>query len=306
MGKVNTVLGQIENTQMGVTYCHEHLYTSPPPPVPDIDPDLVVDDFEDSIFEMQNFVRAGGGTLVEMTTRDYGRNVHLLRKVASTINSNIIVPTGFLKGEYHAPLVADKSINQLADEMIQDITTGIDGTDSKAGVIKGGSGFNLISKAEEKVFQAVALAQKNTGVPISTHTEAGTMGFEQVDILLQEGVKPDRIIIGHLDRNMDFDYHLSLARRGVYVMYDNISKEAYAPDKLRISFILDLIKLGFGKQILLSGDMGRKKYFTRRGGGPGYTYILWRFIPWLKWSGASDEQIEDILINNPQTAFEIR
>lgn len=305
MGKINTVAGVISGEHLGITYSHEHLITHPPKFVIDEDPDLHLNDIEKAVKELEYFSMAGGNAIVEMTTIDYGRDIDALRIIAARVSVHIIVPTGFLKGLYHEPLVRDKTINQLADVMIGEVTEGIDGSGVKAGVIKAGSGQNNISEEEYKVFKAAARAQCATGAAISTHTQAGTMGLEQVKILLSEGVKPERVIIGHLDRNLDWRYHLALANQGVYLMYDHLSKEHYFPDRLRIEFIMRLIQEGFGKQILLSGDFGRKSYWTTHNSGPGFTYILWRFIPWLRKEGVSQNQIDDMLVNNPRTVFEI-
>ena len=96
-------------------------------------------------------------------------------------------------------------------------------------------------------------------------------------------VDPQRIIIGHTDRDLDWDYHIGLLQTGVNLIYDQLSKEKYQPDSKRVEFILKLVKAGFGKQIMLSGDLARKSYWPSYGnwGGPGLTYILWRFVPWL-------------------------
>lgn len=53
--------------------------------------------------------------------------------------------------------------------------------------------------------------------------------------------------------------------------------------------------------------MARKSYWPsyRTGGGPGLTYILWRFVPWLRSEGVPEEAIADLLIHNPARAFAI-
>ena len=40
------------------------------------------------------------------------------------------------------------------------------------------------------------------------------------------------------------------------------------------------------------------------GGGPGYTYILWRFLPWLKEEGLPEDVIQDLVVNNPARALQ--
>ena len=131
------------------------------------------------------------------------------------------------------------------------------------------------------------------------------MALEQVQLFGDLGVHPSHIIIGHLDRKLEWAYLHDIAQTGVFLGFDQISKEKYYPDRLRIEMILRLIGHGFGKQILLSGDLARRSYWPSWGGGPGFTYILWRFIPWLREAGASASHIEDLLINNPARALSV-
>ena len=93
----------------------------------------------------------------------------------------------------------------------------------------------------------------------------------------------------------------------LYQQIDQLSKEKYQPDSKRIDFILRLVKAGFGKQIMLSGDLARKSYWPSYGqwGGPGLTYILWRFVPWLYAEGLASSAIDDILIHTPARVLQI-
>ena len=165
----------------------------------------------------------------------------------------------------------------------------------------------MITPVEEKVFRAAARAQRTTGAVITTHTEAGTMALEQVALLRSEGVDASRIVIGHLDRNMDLAYHRELLATGVTINYDQIGKEKYYPDSLRVQFLLELVEAGFGKQIMLSMDHARKSYWPSYGdwGGPGLSYILWRFVPWLHESGLNAAAIDDMLIHTPARMLQI-
>jgi 5-phospho-D-xylono-1,4-lactonase len=149
--------------------------------------------------------------------------------------------------------------------MIADIHQGMDGTSIKAGLIKAGSSKNKISTEEEKVFRAATITHQATGVSVSTHTEAGTMGLEQVALLKAGGIPSERILIGHCDRNLDWDYHLALAQTGVTLGFDQIGKEKYYPDLDCVNFIRRLIDAGYVGQIALSGDLARQPYFPEYG-----------------------------------------
>ncbi len=301
MAVIRTVCGDIPPESLGVCYAHEHVFCRPPVE----DPDLILDSEAAAVQELRWFREAGGQAIVEMSPPDYGRDIRALRRIAEATGVHIIATTGHHKEAFSGPWVQDRSVHELADQFIREIVEGVDGTGIRTGIIKAGSSLNRITPNEEKVFRAAAIAHRHTGAPISTHTEAGTMGLEQVALLKSEGVDPGRIIIGHVDRKLEWEYHLALARTGVYLSYDQIGKEKYAPDRTRIAFIQRLIGEGYGKQILLGGDMARKSYWPsyRTGGGPGLTYIQWRFVPWLRAEGVPEEAIQDLLIHNPARAL---
>lgn len=303
MAIIRTVRGDIAPELLGVTYLHEHLigYSLKP----DGDLDLRLDSEAAAATELQHFRMAGGQAVVEMSPADYGRNPLALKRLSEATGIHIISVSGFIKGSSADPLVADKSINQIADDMIRDVCDGIDGTGIRAGLLKAGSSLDKITPNEDKIFRAAARAQKETGALISTHTEAGTMALEQVDLLRSEGVAPERILIGHADRKLDWDYHIAIANTGVTLGYDQFSKEKYFPDSQRVDFILRMTKAGYGKQIAISGDLARRSDLTSYGGGPGYTFILWRIIPWLKKKGLTGDDIQTLMVETPRRLLSI-
>jgi 5-phospho-D-xylono-1,4-lactonase len=296
---IRTVRGDIAPSELGVCYPHEHLLGRPPAET--AGEDLALDDEQASLQELTWFKGAGGNAMVEMSTPDYGRDAAGLRRLSEASGLHIICASGYNKEKFSQPFLEGASVEELAGRFIREVRDGIEGTGVRAGVIKAASTLEQISPLAEKHIRAAARAHLATGAPISTHTEAGTMGFEQVELLRSEGVEPGKIIIGHMDRKLEWEHHRRVAETGVYLGFDQISKEKYYPDRMRIEFILRLTAEGFGKQILLSGDLARKSYLPAygRGGGPGFTYILWRFVPWLREEGLAEEAVQDLLVNNP-------
>lgn len=299
---IRTVLGDIAPPKLGVTYPHEHLISVPPEDV--TDPDLALPSEAAAAAELGYFKQAGGQALVEMSTRAYGRSPLAMQRLSSATGVHIIATTGWIKEKFFRRYVEGRTVEDIAGEMIRDVTEGMDGTDARAGVIKAGSSKNEITDLEACVLEAAALAHRETGAPISTHTEAGTMALEQIDLLTAGGVAPDRMLIGHMDRKLDWDYHLEVAKRGVGMGFDQFSKEKYYPDSQRIDFIVRLIDAGYGDQIFVSGDMARQSYLTAYGGGPGFTFILWRIVPWMRECGIPQEMIHQIMVKNPQRLFQ--
>ncbi|MBZ0286872.1 MAG: phosphotriesterase-related protein, partial [Anaerolineae bacterium] len=231
---------------------------------------------------------------------DHSRNPAALHRLSEATGIHIVAVTGFIKGSSADPLVEGKSVDALAEAMIRDIQQGMDETDVRAGIIKAGSSLNKITPNEEKMFCAAARAHRETGALISTHTEAGTMALKQIELLRWEGVPVERILIGHMDRKLDWDYHLEVAETGVTLGYDQFSKEKYYPDSQRVDFIARMVKAGYGKQIAISGDLARRSDLISYGGGPGYTFILWRILPWLRKQGLSTEDIRQLVVETPK------
>jgi len=305
MSFTQTVLAQIAPEDMGITYCHDHVLFMPPPPYDIKGPTLHLDNIEKSKKEIEIFKMAGGGCVIEMSTVETGRLPLGLKKISEATGVHIVAATGFNKSIYCESVVEDQSVKNIAATMIKELTIGISESDVKAGVIKASSSKNMFSLGEEKVFRAAALAHQETGAPVSTHTEAGTMALEQIQRLTTAEVEPNHIVIGHLDRKLEWDYLLKVAETGVFMSFDQLSKEKYYPDTLRITMIKKLIEKGHVNQIMLSADLARVSYLPSYGFGygPGYTYILWRFVPWMLEEGISREDVEKILIKNPAKAF---
>jgi phosphotriesterase-related protein len=303
MSTIHTVTGEIAPADLGVTYVHEHMLCNAPSAMRAHSGgiDLVLDDEDLSAAELELFKQAGGSAVIDLTCTEYGRDVEGLRRLSERTGIHLIAATGHIMEGYWTGVldVASRTDTELVDEMVHDLTQGLDGTSIRAGVIKVGSSKDRVTADEERMIRAAVKAQALTGAPISTHTTAGTMGPAQAEIFTDAKADMDHVIIGHLDRNLDWDDHLAVARSGARMGYDCISKEHYQPDSVRVDFIRRLVAEGYADRLCFSGDLARRSYLTSYGGGPGMTYILWRFVPWLRQEGVSDDVIDGILVRNP-------
>lgn len=298
MAKARTVLGDIDVEELGFTYTHEHLFCVPPANQPDRDFEL--SDYDCSLYELNEFKKVGGKTLVEGSTIDYGRNPEAYRRMSKSTGVNVICTTGFNKYRYYQEWVKESTVEDLAAYMIRDIEEGCYGTDIKAGQIKTGGSYNVLHPDEVKVTHACALAHLKTGAPLWCHTEYGTMGNEIVKIYESHGIDPSKIVVGHSDRNCDPEYLLELASHGVYVGFDGCGKIKYYPDSTRIEMLKILKEHGYVNRIMISGDMGRASYLKGYGGGPGFAYIATKFIPRMLRNGFTQDEIDQIFIRNPK------
>src|SRR2546426_6427515 len=158
-----------------------------------------------------------------------------------------------------------------------------------------------ITPAEERVFRAAARAQRKTGVAIVTHTtHFGELALEQIALLREEGVPPERISISHLGDRLDPEPLLAVARQGVYLSIDNIGYvgDGYPEDGVRARNVRMLIHEGHVEQILLSGDVCQKTHLHAYG-GKGYDHVPVRFLPLLREHGISEEQIHKMTVLDP-------
>ena len=299
MGIVRTLLGDITPEEMGFTLAHEHIVCRPPYWVQRGESDLLLDNPVLSGREVQEFAGAGGGTIVDATAVDYGRDVAAVAGIARSTRVKIIGTAGFNKGLlWSAPLpphlktltggyetyqawIEAESVESLSDFVIREVPEGMEGTPFPAGQVKFGTGYNSISPLEKKTIEAVAAAHFATGAPVHSHTEAGTMGLQQTEILKSCGVPLRRVSFGHMDRNMDLWYHRRLAQEGAFLCFDGVGKIKYHTESMLIDHILNLVRDGFEDQILLSGDTARRSYYASYGCGPGLSYPLKWFIPQL-------------------------
>ena len=326
MSFIRTLDGDIAPSELGFTYSHEHIVCRPAYWAERGADDLLLDDPAKSELDVRAFQALGGQTIVDATAVDYGRDVPAVHQISQNTGVKIVGTAGFNKsflwdaaikdelkpliGNYrtYAEWIEASTVNQLADFIIREVEEGLEGTPFKAGQVKFGTGYNRISPLEVKTLQAVARAHHETKAPVHSHTEVGTMGLEQLELLRREQVDLRYLSLGHMDRNPDPYYHEQIARSGAYLSFDGIGKIKYAPESTRIELILSLVRKGYEDQILVSGDTARKTYYKYYDHGLGLEYIIgsWvpRFIDEANRAGFDGQRLIDkFFIHNPAACF---
>ncbi len=300
--KIQAVPGLIDEGDLGFTLIHEHLLANPPKVFSGKDPDLIMDDVDKAVQELRMFIEAGGKTLVEATPINYGREVGGLIEVARRVpEANIVASTGFYVAEAFDQRLSEMRINELAELMIREIREGMDGTSSKAGVIKVAAGYFRIHPLEEKALRAAARAHLETGAPIQVHTTHGTMALEISEVLEGEGAELRKVLLLHMDDNMDKWLTVKVLGRGVNICFDKFARVKYRiPEEWRIKFLEDLIKEGFESQLMISMDAGRRSYYKSYGGGPGLEYLPKVIVPRLLEMGWDEKLVKRIFFENPR------
>ncbi len=318
MATVQTVLGACAPEDLGTTLMHEHLLVGWPGWEAEAEIDHVarrerVKICTDRLRELREL---GLRTMLDPCPIDLGRDVDLMAEAAQASGVRIVCATGLYKEDQGATAYFrfraqfGDAIKEMADVFVRELTTGIGQTGIRAGVIKVATGKGQITPYEQLVLRAAARAHGVTGAPITTHTEDGTMGVEQLALLTEEGVPAKAIVIGHSCGSSNLDYHLKMLDQGAYLGFDRFGLDFLHPDRARIAALVGLLGVGFERQIVLSHDT----VWCWRGRPPQIpagllkdwepTHVFKRILPRLRDAGVSEAKIHAMLVENPRRYFE--
>ena len=339
-GKVQTVLGAIDSDSLGITLLHEHVLTDlsayfvEPTEATErkraYEPvglenrswvklnrltsldNLRLTDEEVAIKEALLFKAAGGNTIVEMSSIGLCRDPLGLSRIARATGLNMIMGTGYYVGVSHPPGLAGKTEEEIAEELVNEITVGVGSTGIRAGVIGEIGCSPPLEEGERKVLRAAAIAQRRTGVAINVHPgPTDDLALEIVQILDDAGADLSRTAISHVDM---FGFRRSTLRQiadaGCYLEYDTFGHEGLHPpylghilsapsDMQRIYDIIALISEGYLDRLLMSTDHCYKHLLVTYG-GYGYAHIPRDVVPMLRRMGISNEEINTLLVKNPK------
>lgn len=316
MRTISTVTGVCHPEDLGCTLMHEHLLIGWPGWEAEGPADRAarrerVQRCTETLRELHGL---GVRTLLDPCPIDLGRDVELMAECAAASGVRIICATGLYKQSQGAPAYFEfrsqwgDALQEMTDVFVRELTDGIGDTGIRAGVIKVGTGANQITPYETLVMRAAARAHHATGAPITTHTEAGTMGPQQLELLLSEGVPAHAIVIGHSCGNSDLSYHLSMLDRGAYLGFDRFGLELMHPDRERLAALIGLLGVGFERQIVLSHDTvwcwrGRSIHLPPQLANWEPAHIMKRVLPQLRAAGVAEEKIDTMLTDNPRRYF---
>ena len=339
-GRAMTVLGPVDAADLGVTLAHDHvlmdgsfMYVDPPSaddlPLAHQEISLQnrgwvayhwtsshhnvqLDSEELAIAELQRFVAAGGRTIVDPTNKGLGRDPAPLVRIAQATETNIIVGSGYYLGGTHPDDMSDRSVDEIAADIISDLTVGIDGTEVKAGLIgEIGCTYPWLPN-EKKSLRAAVLAQRATGAPLMVHPGRDPNSpVEIAEIVADEGGDLSRTTICHIDRTcIDRGWLAEMAATGCYLEYDLFGNESswYPPnpdvdmpsDAERMDVVLWHFENGLQNQILLSHDIATK-HRLHAFGGLGYDHLITNVVPRLRQRGLSETDVATLIIDNPAT-----
>ncbi len=320
MTQVHTVRGAIGTDQLGQTLMHEHIFVLSSE-INQNYPDTWGDEekrVSDAIQRMNELKSRGVDSVVDLTVIGLGRYIPRIERIAAETDINIIVATGVytyndlpMYFHYRGPGTILEGPEPMIDLFVGDIEEGIAGTRVKAAILKCATDQQGVTPGVERGLRAVAQAHRKTGVPISTHTHAHTeRGLEQQRIFEEEGVDLTRVIIGHSGDTTDIDYLEKLIAKGSYLGMDRFGIDTILPFEDRVKTVAEMCKRGHADKMVLSQDAACYNDWLPEAALPvmlprwNFLHIHNEVIPALKEQGVTDEQIQQMLVENPRKIFE--
>jgi phosphotriesterase-related protein len=274
----------------------------------------------DAVTRLNELKTRGVDTIVDLTVIGLGRYLPRVARVAAQTELNIVVATGVYTFNdvpqyfhYLGPGAEFGGDETMTDLFVRDIEVGIADTGVKAAILKCATDRPGVTAGVERVLRAVAAAHRRTGVPISTHTHAGTRrGLEQQRIFEEEGVDLSRVVIGHSGDSTDIGYLEEVIAGGSYLGMDRFGIDLLLPFEDRVNTVATMCERGHADKMVLSHDA--HCYFdalpeamtAQLTPNWHYLHIHNDVLPALRQRGVTDEQIDTMLIHNPRKIFETK
>jgi phosphotriesterase-related protein len=303
MAQINTVLGPVDEGELGIVLPHERVlddWTGAPDGRASSAYREVVRQWV--MREFTDLVSHGARTVIEVTPIGCGRDAALLRQVQEATNLRIVASTGLGPAGRRPAWAADRKPKHLTEFFVKELTEGLDGTDSCAGLISlAAAGAR---EEDRKVLKAVGAAHKETGAPIIAAAPA--QRAQHLDELEKEGVPAHCVALAHADVAATLDELQALAGRGAFLIFADWGIAERVKDGDSVALVKGLMAAGFSDRLMLSVDFG----FRVRGpeavewpmfGVPGrtYAYLFRAVLPMLRGAGLTDGDLWQMMVANP-------
>ena len=315
MSTVETVRGPVATSELGTTLMHEHLFVLQPEALQNYghvwgesywEEDVRVDD---AIAKLRAAREAGIRTIVDPTAPGLGRCIPRIQRINAEVDLNIVVASGVYAFLELPNFLHYRLPEAIAELFVREICEGIDDTGVRAAFLKCAVEEHGIVGDIPKILDAIALAAVDTGVPVMVHTNAraatGTLALAE---LTRRGVDPARIVVAHAGDSNDLEYLRTIGDTGASLGFDRFNIPHFNPDEDRLRTLLALLGEGYGDRIHLSHDaacfmdfmVGDPAFADEQ---PDYLHISRVILPQLRQAGVTENEIDELMIANPQRFF---
>jgi phosphotriesterase-related protein len=312
MATVESTRGPVDLDELGLTLIHEHFRATDEamrfqfPHLYDEDAE-----WEAAINDATAVKGHGVRTVVEPSAMFLHRDARFSKRVADESGLNVILATGVYTYDHLPQPLMSRNEDQIAEIYVHEIENDIQGTGIKAAFIKCAADEAGVTPNVEKMHRAAARASKQTGRPIMAHSRpASGTGIEQMRVLTEEGVDPAKVQIAHTGDTDDLDYIERLLDTGCWIGMDRYGLDIFLPTEQRQQTVLALLEKGHADRMFLSQDWcSTLDWFTAEAeeqikpqAAPKWSmaFLFEEVIPELKERGMTDEQLDQMMVENPK------
>ncbi|MEO3783902.1 phosphotriesterase-related protein [Actinocorallia sp. B10E7] len=321
MAQVNTVLGPVDDGELGRTYVHEHIFTLTADVQDNYPGEWGSEDerVADAVERLRALAAQGVRTIIDPTVVGLGRHIPRIQRVAAQVPElNIIVATGLYtyndipfffryRGPGLSEVLGMDVPDPMADMFVRDLTEGIADTGVKAGMLKCAIDEEGMTPGVERVMRAVAAAHRRTGAPVTVHTHPGSRSGLEVKRLLcdEEGVDPRKVVLGHSGDTSDCDHLAELADAGFLLGMDRFGLNLDTTFEARAETVVEMCRRGYAESMVLSHDASCYIDWIDPDVLPflpqwNYLHIEQEVLPYLREKGVTEQQITAMLVDNPR------
>ena len=285
MPELETVNGPVDVEALGRTLIHEHFRAADEgvrfqfPHLYDEQAEL-----ETALADARAVKGHGIATVVEPSALTLSRDARFSKRVADEAGIQIVLATGLYTYDHLPQALLNRDEDALAELFVHDI---------------------------EKVHRAAARASIRTGKPIMAHSHpASGTGLEQMRVFAEEGVDPAKVQVAHTGDTDDLDYIERLLDRGCWIAMDRYGLDIFLPTDQRNETVLALLERGHaGRMFLLQDYCSTLDWFPaevqdylKQNEVPDWsmTFLFEKVIPELKERGMTDEQLDQMMVENPK------
>ena len=301
---IYTVKGKIPVKNLNFSLTHEHImsnFGAEATYVAKYDTALLV---KQVVPYLKIIKSQGVVSIFDCTAAYFGRDVNLLKALSDSTGMQIITNTGFYgaSNDIYIPKYAFKATEkELARLWIAEFENGINQTGIKPGFIKLGFDEGEPSEIDIKLFRAGILTHLKTGLTMVVHTGNNPNAANlQLKLLNEKKVKPDAWVWAHANKITDPGLLIKAASKGAWISLDGVNESNVSEYVKKIEIFKTQKLLN---KLLLSHDGNS---FPKGGKVRKYEAIQNDLIPELLKLGYTKNDINQLMIKNPQEAFMIK
>lgn len=307
---INSVLGKIDASNLGVTLMHEHITwdRSGAESENKYSVEEVVNTMLPYLLDLKN---AGCDTFVDATTFGSGRDLAILMECSKRTGLNILTNIGAwdgsnIEGKFIPTILKGKSIDEIVEIWTSEFQNGINDTNVKPAFIKIALGdTGVITEFQEKILRAAVRTSIKTKLPIQCHTIPVISAVKAVKIIEEEKLPLNKFIWVHGDVEQNSEIIMKLAKKGIWIEFDYLGR--CKEFSWHLETIKSLIENNLIDRLLLSQDAG-VFYFGEKNHKESilpYDRIFKEFIPYCEYNGISHETFHKLLTENPLKVLNI-